>query len=1181
MNRENGGLLFLVALLFGGAALSTTADSPSSSQGPAAFTGASARASRVDCERGAREVLAEFLDAPPERPERSTWRERYLVRLVGTDLRVGELDSEEGDRSIELRDIIDRAKDRGYAMEFLVATIPDPLDSHVGWLFDQQLDAIERAIEGTGHSLDRFSLPWECSFGDPAGSDAHRKTPGVLLFKGLDHLLVLFLVGETPTWGVQKDAMHEALNFIATWQARTNARERNISIIGPTFSGAGTSLRIVLSHWKEHGEHSTPTRLKIRSGSATGGDWLQEFFHREGFEFQAVVHPDIALLREAARFFESDRHGGSKPKIAVLAESGTSYGQSVLLTAQRLRAIEGLETMAMSFPLHVSRARSALQEVERRGRSEGADLAFDPQPALHVPLGDSGRARDVLPAMTGPLTSAAAEQSLATIFSTLSHEELDFVGIFASDVRDKLFLAKEIKRYLPDVQLFTTESHALFAHPRFRNELEGMIVVSTYPLYATNQIWSFPFFGRTQRTHFPSEAAQGAFNATTTLLVEQERTCGEPRKITHYGLMTPLEYGAPFALESGDDKLRRPPVWISVVGRGVAWPVAFEPDPRSEPLPTPASSPSRCANPTPCASPTPTPPPYVYEWKQQAGSPRPTLDIHRPFSWYLGLLLVSGGVFLAWSHFRLTQHPTERSETSWAPLWYLEPTRTADEKYVTARRYHSIGVFVVSIVGTSAFLMVFLAPAILEHREFVDATGWTTWDWRLQAVGLLAILVTMIALLGRLLYASGTRVPPLVVAVGSAVLLLAFAWRIADRFADSGQVAVFYARASDLASGVSPLGPVLFMAIALAWWFLCNLRRIAILERASPNGRESESGEQATGREWRDLASVASSPFFLRWSRMTLVLFAGVVMPALIVGGRTLPSFEGPLFDLFVRPFGMVAVLCTFVLGVTHFLGIWGRLRNVLDRAATEPWMSGFERLAPSILGGRSAFAAAACPAEALEASVMRALWLQERMAVSVIDPAALRASLRTDLNAITRSSPLHPPHEIRSQPALSRLSRELREKLDVAEVQLPGIDHDSPFRKTAEEFVALETIRRLTPYLYILRRLLIFVTACAMLTLLTVSSYPFQPRGMLHLVTLAMVVTSVGSALLVLWRLDRHPVFRAVASEGGGTASVASEYLLQALAYAVVPLLGLLASFSPELAKIFSELDSAIRVFR
>ncbi len=1179
MNRENGGLLFLVALLFGGAALSTTVDSPpSSSAGPGASIGMSARAPGVDCERGARQVLAEFFDLRPEEPERATWRERYLVRLAEGDLRVAESDPAGDGESIELDRITAHAKDR--PVEFLVATIPDPLDSHVGWLFDQQLDAIERAIEGTGHSLDRFSLPWECSFDDPAGSDAHRERPGVLLFKGADHLLVLFLVGETPTWGVQKDAMREALDFIANWQARTNAGERSISIIGPTFSGAGTSLRIVLSNWKKKQENSASTRLKIRSGSATGGDWLQEFFHREGFEFQAVVHPDIALLREAARFFESDRHGSSKPKIAVLAESGTSYGQSVLITAQRLRGIEGLETMALSFPLHVSRARSALQEVERRGRSEGADLAFDPQPALHVPLGDSGRARDVLPAMTGPLTSAAAEQSLATIFSTLSHEELDFVGIFASDVRDKLFLAKEIKRYLPDVQLFTTESHALFAHPRFRDELDGMIVVSTYPLYATNQIWSFPFFGRTQRTHFPSEAAQGAFNATTTLLVEQERACGERRTFTHYGAMTPLEYGAPFALEASDGKLWRPPIWISVVGRGVAWPVAFEPDPRGEPLPTPVSSPSRCASPTPCTSPTPAPPPYVYEWKQQSAPPRPTLEIHRPFSWYLGLLLVSGGVFLAWSHFRFTEHPTGKNETSWEPLWYLEPTPNPDEKYATARRYHSIGVFVILIVGMSAFLMVFLAPAILEHREFLDASGWLPWGWRLQAAGLLAILIAMIALLGQLLYASGTRVPPLVVAVGSAVLLFAFAWRIADHFADSGQVAVFYARASDLASGVSPLGPVLFMAIALGWWFLCNLRRIAILERASAR-REPESGDRVAGREWHDLASVASSPFFLQWPRMFLVLFGGVAMPALIVGGRTLPSFEGPLFDFFVRPFGMVAVLCTFVLGVSHFVGIWGRLRNVLDRAATEPWMSGFERLAPSILGGRSAFAAAACPAEALEASVTRALWLQERMTVPIIDPVALRATLRTDLDAITRSSPLHPPHEIKSQPALSRLSHELRDALGVAEAHLPGVDDDSPFRKTAEEFVALETIRRITPYLYVLRRLLIFVTACAMLTLLTVSSYPFQPRGMLHLVTLAMVVTSVGSALLVLWRLDRHPVFRAVASEGGGSGSVATEYLLQALTYAVVPLLGLLASFSPELAKIFSELDSAIRVFR
>src|SRR5689334_8641626 len=45
-------------------------------------------------------------------------------------------------------------------MEFLIATVPDPLDSRFGYNFDSTLDAIQMAIESQGYVLDRYWLPW-------------------------------------------------------------------------------------------------------------------------------------------------------------------------------------------------------------------------------------------------------------------------------------------------------------------------------------------------------------------------------------------------------------------------------------------------------------------------------------------------------------------------------------------------------------------------------------------------------------------------------------------------------------------------------------------------------------------------------------------------------------------------------------------------------------------------------------------------------------------------------------------------------------------------------------------------------------------------------------------------------------------------------------------------------------
>jgi hypothetical protein len=101
-------------------------------------------------------------------------------------------------------------------------------------LFDRYIGAIQRASEASGYVLDRFELPWnEKEEGEAtkvanvvldrleidriAGTEtkpdsqllSHERSPGIILFRGRDNpseLLVVFLIGETPTAGVQKGA---------------------------------------------------------------------------------------------------------------------------------------------------------------------------------------------------------------------------------------------------------------------------------------------------------------------------------------------------------------------------------------------------------------------------------------------------------------------------------------------------------------------------------------------------------------------------------------------------------------------------------------------------------------------------------------------------------------------------------------------------------------------------------------------------------------------------------------------------------------------------------------------------------------------------------------------------------------------------------------------------------------
>ena len=48
----------------------------------------------------------------------------------------------------------------GYRVTTLIATISDPKDSRLGYDFDMATEAIQRAIESEGYTLDRFRFPW-------------------------------------------------------------------------------------------------------------------------------------------------------------------------------------------------------------------------------------------------------------------------------------------------------------------------------------------------------------------------------------------------------------------------------------------------------------------------------------------------------------------------------------------------------------------------------------------------------------------------------------------------------------------------------------------------------------------------------------------------------------------------------------------------------------------------------------------------------------------------------------------------------------------------------------------------------------------------------------------------------------------------------------------------------------
>ena len=66
----------------------------------------------------------------------------------------------------------------GYRVTTVIASVSDPIDSRLGYDFDMAIEAIQRAAESEGYTLDRFRFPWLESAPTPTAPAPPAAAPG-------------------------------------------------------------------------------------------------------------------------------------------------------------------------------------------------------------------------------------------------------------------------------------------------------------------------------------------------------------------------------------------------------------------------------------------------------------------------------------------------------------------------------------------------------------------------------------------------------------------------------------------------------------------------------------------------------------------------------------------------------------------------------------------------------------------------------------------------------------------------------------------------------------------------------------------------------------------------------------------------------------------------------------------
>jgi hypothetical protein len=991
-----------------------------------------------------------------------------------------------GDLSALLGVLAERPVDT--RLEFLVALVPDPLDSYMPERFDQAVDAIQQAYADPGsvgiapsqYLLDRIWLPWT----DPdAAARTWRSTPGVLLFRnpGRGLLSTVFLVGESPKSGIARESFRNALQVI---RAAVPEGE-TVRILGPTFSGSAESLKLAL--------REVP-RAEVISGSATATDLEKDLNDPPRASFCRTVVPDQILQRHAYEFLE-EKMGWDPTKVALLIEADTAYGQAATSGQQ-----SQTDFVIIRFPSRLSRLRTASEREADRGGKGG--LVRSSKTLLDLSLAEQGKPVDVVPQIT-PLSSRGNDLEIANLLETISREGIRYVGILATDVRDRLFLAERVRSFSKGIVLFTLDNNLLYAHPQVASSMNGTLVLTSFPLFTEGQPWlpGGEWAGRRFRRQFTSELHQGVFLATRRLLT---------------GASVP-----------------EPHVWITVVGGGSLWPIVSLPvEGDGDRFWTCGSAAGEAAS---------------SGGDGERGGAEETARVD------LKVLLVMAVLFLLALWLRSVVPPKDTFPT---------PGSAARTRWLLILGVAVLWVTggVVTVLGTLPLQRGsdLLLPEL--NRPFLVAltVAYAGLVW------LIARTVRTFTGLWSLTPGRGAAFVGWVLAwiAGAALMLLALN-RLLPWLWMPGGIPYFYLRLRNQASGLSPVTSLMWLGGGLFLWALLELKRCRLIVRQK-TGWPFESCPERPLTGCAELAEdlrriLEQSLLSRRFLRFWIALVVALGFPVFLLAQILQPIAE-------IRPYGQVFLALAVLLLVFaansfyRFVAAWRTLSALLQRLDHTRLVGAFERISGAVRWNPMKGFGWQIPSFQTMALSVTKLEHLAAHGKHVIPGGgeALGDALSRAFDADRRGDFAE---EIRARrdvgEVLSQASRDLAADLGDPEVA---------------DFVALRMVAWLRYVFAHLRNCLAGAMAPALLLLIAVTTWAFEPK---QLVSFGIWAAVLGAAAVTLWtfvEIDRNASLSVIGGTTPGKVSFDRSFFVNVFTYGVIPLVGVITTQFPYFGRLFAQ---------
>jgi hypothetical protein len=1003
----------------------------------------------------------------------------------------------------------------------------------------------------------------------------------------------------------------------------------SLLIAGPIFSGSSRSMRQVID--EAIGADTSIRVVRIVTGSATNfGN--RDVLTRDAscaqspldaqertpcIAFGATIHSDEAMAQVLGQLLKD--LGIPCQSIAVLSESATQYGSAGSRANQKTVADTGrTECLNVAFPLNIASLRAEFdRSPQPLERSPGLP-SFGEGPRTRLQLDETAKPRES-PVVVSRLTVPTLDVVMANVIRTLRERDVRAVVIKATDIRDKLMLAREIRRSMRDVLIFTYENNALLLRPEYLQSLQGAMVLTTYPLVLDNQFWTTTGELPRNLLTFPNDAAVGIYNATLALV--------DPN-------VQRIEFSPPDHGNNAGGALR-PPIWVVTVGRGGFYPVRV------------SSVDERYGS-------------YVLPYETAGQSEdfahvRPALlsalvRLGDLFSILAGL----AGLLLVWLVRRIHSLGPEKR----LRVLGLTCPSTPREKFFLGLFFWSLAscylVIVVAVEGRHlravddpfhghVVPLLMTGATLICAWIFFDGGRWVLEQiraedpfrrlWRYARSGwltrrLLAATTSEVPSSGPTA-SIRTRVPDnarneyeqwtalLALAVVSTFGLLFFV--VSFGYLSSLGLLISFGgvdgvltlhRVSHWLSGVSPLPLIFVFASGFAmwtWWQFqqtVEFEETTSLESTLDNLDENPDASSQIGRMRLALLRAREALYWFIPDRGIVPFVVIIFVLLLYTLTRALPTMErlgawarvANVLVAFTLTLGFLGLVTTSTWAVYRLTTTWAALERFLNILAETPLVNAFSRLPRTF--AEVANVGFIGLRRDIDPSYRDEMWMQARTSAGRMrEPnrweSAVNRPVAQAFDAVAAASDLDNSRNETTQLSMrstilgNALLSAWRSAGSVADFdtseprEVPGVlALNSAGMRRAEEYLAVEVFAYVQTILLNLRRLAFFLLLTLVLTVLGLSSYPFQPQSVVKGVFIVLTLVTVVAMFIVMTRMSRNVVLSRMNGSDPGKVSWDTSFVLNLVVFGALPLLALLSSEFPSVrSALFSWADPMVKV--